>query len=219
MSISQTPACGDSSGITNILVVGIGGQGVMTATEILAGAAISLGHDVKKTEVAGMAQRGGVVSSHLRFGPRVLSPQVSPGEAHLLLGFEAAEGMRWRHMLREGGLALMNTGRIPPPIVELGLFDYPADPIAAMRDSGTQVFAFDASSIALELGDLRLGNTVMLGAIADHLPFPAETLEECVLQRFAKKSEETIERNRRAFAAGRLAARKAEEEAQGNASP
>ena len=88
------------SDITNILVVGTGGQGVMTATEILAEAAIAFGHDVKKTEVAGMAQRGGVVSSHLRFGPKVLSPQITPGTADVLLGFEAAEGMRWRHMLR-----------------------------------------------------------------------------------------------------------------------
>ena len=75
---------------TNILVVGTGGQGVMTATEILAEAAIALGHDVKKTEVAGMAQRGGVVSSHLRFGTKVLSPQITPGSADVLLGFEAA---------------------------------------------------------------------------------------------------------------------------------
>ena len=76
------------SEITNILVVGTGGQGVMTATEILAEAAIAFGHDVKKTEVAGMAQRGGVVSSHLRFGPKVLSPQITPGTADVLLGFE-----------------------------------------------------------------------------------------------------------------------------------
>ncbi len=88
------------SEITNILVVGTGGQGVMTATEILAEAAIAFGHDVKKTEVAGMAQRGGVVSSHLRFGKKVLSPQITPGTADLLLGFEAAEGLRWCHMLR-----------------------------------------------------------------------------------------------------------------------
>jgi indolepyruvate ferredoxin oxidoreductase beta subunit len=120
--------------ITNILVVGIGGQGVMTATEILAEAAIALGHDVKKTEVAGMAQRGGVVSSHLRFGPKVLSPQITPGTA-----------------------------------------------------------------------DIRLGNTVMLGAIADHLPFPAEVLLAAILKRFAKKGETVLERNRQAFAAGRAA--------------
>src|SRR5574343_402034 len=125
------------STITNLLVVGIGGQGVMTATEILAEAAIALGHDAKKTEVAGMAQRGGVVSSHLRFGPRVLSPQIAPGTAEGLLGFESAEAMRWQHMLKPGGLALMNTGRLVPPVVDIGLYTYPEDPIGDMRAAGT----------------------------------------------------------------------------------
>ncbi len=194
---------------TNILVVGTGGQGVMTATEILAEAAIALGHDAKKTEVAGMAQRGGVVSSHLRFGAKVLSPQITPGSADVLLGFEAAEAMRWRHMLRAGGLVLMNTGRLVPPVVELGLYDYPDDPVGQMRAAGTRVFSFDASAIAQELGDIRLGNTVMLGAIADHLPFPAEVLERCILKRFARKKAEIIELNRQAFAAGRAAAEQA----------
>ena len=194
---------------TNILVVGTGGQGVMTATEILAEAAIALGHDAKKTEVAGMAQRGGVVSSHLRFGAKVLSPQITPGSADVLLGFEAAEAMRWRHMLRADGLVLMNTGRLVPPVVELGLYDYPDDPVGQMRAAGTRVFSFDASAIAQELGDIRLGNTVMLGAIADHLPFPAEVLERCILKRFARKKAEIIERNRQAFAAGRAAAEQA----------
>lgn len=191
---------------TNILVVGTGGQGVMTATEILAEAAIAFGHDVKKTEVAGMAQRGGVVSSHLRFGTRVLSPQITPGTADVLLGFEAAEGMRWRHMLRPNGLALLNTGRLVPPVVDIGLYEYPADPIAEIRAAGTRVYAFDASLIAKELGEMRLGNTVMLGAIADYLPFSADVLEACVLKRFASKKPEIIELNRRAFAAGREAA-------------
>jgi len=194
---------------TNILVVGTGGQGVMTATEILAEAAIALGHDAKKTEVAGMAQRGGVVSSHLRFGAKVLSPQITPGSADVLLGFEAAEAMRWRHMLRADGLVLMNTGRLVPPVVELGLYDYPDDPVGEMRAAGTRVFSFDASAIAQELGDIRLGNTVMLGAIADHLPFPAEVLERCILKRFARKKAEIIELNRQAFAAGRAAAEQA----------
>lgn len=198
---------------TNILVVGIGGQGVMTATEILAEAAIALGHDAKKTEVAGMAQRGGVVSSHLRFGPKVLSPQITPGTADVLLGFEAAEGMRWRHMLKADGIALMNTAKLVPPVVELGLYDYPEDPIAAMKAAGTRVVAFDATSIALELGDIRLGNTVMLGAIADHLPFSAEVLLDCVLKRFTRKGEKVVEQNRRAFEAGRAAVGAAQAEA------
>ena len=201
------------SDVSNILVVGTGGQGVMTATEILAEAAIAFGHDVKKTVVAGMSQRGGVVSSHLRFGARVLSPQISPGTADVLLGFEAAEGMRWRHMLRADGLALINTGRLVPPVVELGLYSYPDDPIAEVRAAGTRVVSFDASAIAREIGDLRLGNTVMLGAIADHLPFSAEVLEQCILKRFATKKAELVELNRRAFAAGRAAAAQAAETA------
>ncbi|MDR2186585.1 MAG: indolepyruvate oxidoreductase subunit beta [Azonexus sp.] len=195
------------SAITNILVVGIGGQGVMTASEILAEAAIAIGHDAKKTEVAGMAQRGGVVSSHLRFGPHVLSPQITPGEADLLLGFESAEAMRWQHMLKPGGMTLMNTARLVPPVVELGLFDYPADPLGDIRRTGNPVVAFNATRIALELGDIRLGNTVMLGAIADHLPFPAEVLEAGVLRRFEKKGEQLVDLNRRAFAAGRAGVR------------
>jgi indolepyruvate ferredoxin oxidoreductase beta subunit len=191
---------------TNILVVGIGGQGVMTATEILAEAAIAMGHDAKKTEVAGMAQRGGVVSSHLRFGPRVLSPQITPGTAHVLLGFESAETMRWQHMLRPDGITLMNTAKLVPPVVNIGLYDYPADPVAEIRARGYEVRAFDAMAIAMELGEIRLGNTVMLGALGDHLPFPAEVLLEAIVKRFSARKPQLVELNRRAFEAGRAAA-------------
>ena len=194
-----------SDQITNILVCGIGGQGVMTATEILAEAAIAQGHDVKKTEVAGMAQRGGVVTSHLRFGPKVLSPQIAPGTVQVLLGFEGAEALRWAHYLRPDGLALVNNAKLVPPVVELGLYDYPADPIGQIRAAGHRVVAFDALSIARELGEIRLGNTVMLGAIADHLPFPPDGLLDCIVKRFARKGEKVVDANRRAFAAGRTA--------------
>jgi len=192
--------------ITNILVCGIGGQGVMTATEILAEAAIAEGHDAKKTEVAGMAQRGGMVTSHLRFGPRVLSPQIAPGTVHVLLGFEAAEALRWSSYLRPDGLALVNDSRLVPPVVEIGLYDYPDDPIGQIRARGIRTLSFDAASIAGKLGDLRLGNTVMLGAIADHLPFAADVLLRCIEARFARKGAAIVELNRRAFAAGRAAA-------------
>lgn len=191
--------------ITNILVCGIGGQGVMTATEILAEAALSLGYDVKKTEVAGMSQRGGVVTSHLRFGPQVLSPQIMPGDADLLVGFEAAEALRWAHMLKPGGAALVNLGRLVPPIVNIGLYDYPDDPIAQLRDLGIEVHAFDASTMAQELGNIRLGNTVMLGAIADRLPFPADVLLNAVLARFGVRKPQLVEVNREAFERGRRA--------------
>lgn len=191
--------------ITNILVCGIGGQGVMTATEILAEAALSLGYDVKKTEVAGMSQRGGVVTSHLRFGSRVLSPQIMPGDADLLVGFEAAEALRWSHMLRPGGVALVNLGRLVPPVVNIGLYEYPEDPIAQMQALGIEVHAFDASAMALELGNIRLGNTVMLGAMADRLPFPADVLLSAVLARFSARKPQLVDINRQAFERGRQA--------------
>ena len=191
--------------VTNILVVGIGGQGIMTAAEVLAEAAIVLGFDVKKTEVAGMAQRGGVVSSHVRFGRRVLSPVIVPGTAHVLLGFEAAEAMRWGPYLRAGGVAMVNTLRLPPPVVSGGLFEYPADPVGAMRESGITVRDFDATAIARELGDMKLINTIMLGAAADYLPFPAEDLKERIVARFRARKPELAELNARAFESGRKA--------------
>lgn len=194
---------------TNILVVGTGGQGVMTAAEILAQAAIGQGLDVKKTEVAGMAQRGGVVSSHVRFGAKVLSPEIMPGEADILVGFEAAEAMRWSNYLRPGGVAMANTLRLTPPIVSVGLFSYPEDPIATVRATGVKVHDFDAGAIALQLGGLNLVNTVMLGAIADLLPFPADVLKECILARFRASKPQWVEVNARAFDAGREAARAA----------
>ena len=88
----------------------------------------------------------------------------------------------------------------------MGLYEYPDDPVAEVRAAGTRVFSFDASAIANELGDIRLGNTVMLGAISDYLPFPAEVIEQCILKRFASKKPALVELNRRAFAAGRAAA-------------
>ncbi|MDR3323830.1 MAG: indolepyruvate oxidoreductase subunit beta [Zoogloeaceae bacterium] len=191
---------------TNILVVGIGGQGVMTASEILSEAAIAQGYDVKKTEVAGMSQRGGVVSSHVRFGRRVLSPEIASGEADILVGFEAAEAMRWSHYLRPQGVAMVNRLRLEPPIVSLGLFDYPADPIAAMRERGVEIHDFDAGQIARELGDLRLVNTIMIGAISDKLPFPSKTLKEGIVARFRAKKPALAELNARAFDLGKAAA-------------
>jgi indolepyruvate ferredoxin oxidoreductase, beta subunit len=193
-------------GVSNILVVGVGGLGVMTAAEILAEAAVALGHEVKKAEFSGVARRGGEVSAHLRFGPRVLSPQIAPGSADILLGIEAAEAMRWQHMLRPGGIALINRGRLVPPVVELGLYAYPDDPAAEVRAAGVAVRAFDASQIASSLGDAVLANTVLLGASVDHLPFPAELLLAVIDQHFSRQGATVQAINRQAFAAGRAAA-------------
>jgi indolepyruvate ferredoxin oxidoreductase beta subunit len=191
--------------ITNILLCGIGGQGVLTASEILAETAIGAGFDAKKTEVAGMAQRGGVVTSHLRFGPKVFSPAIPDGQADILLAFELAEGLRWIDQLRPGGVALVNTLRLVPPVVSTGLFKYPADPLADLNATGKTVRAFDAGAIATQLGNIRLANTVMLGAVADFLPFAPGAVKEAVLKKFGSKSPEMAETNAKAFEAGRAA--------------
>ena len=192
-------------GITNILVVGIGGQGVMTAAEMLARTALNQGYDVKKTEVAGMAQRGGVVSSHVRFGPKIYSPQIDPGEADLLIGFEAAEALRWLPYLRPTGVAMVNTLRLAPPVVSVGLYDYPIDPIGELAQAGIEVHAFDAGAIATELGNAKLVNTIMLGAISDYLPFSAAVLRDCIIEGFRAYKPKLAEINAQAFDTGREA--------------
>jgi indolepyruvate ferredoxin oxidoreductase beta subunit len=99
----------------------------------------------------------------------------------------------------------MNTARLVPPVVDIGLYEYPDDPLGEIKARGFQVHAFDAMAIALELGDMRLGNTVMLGAMADHLPFPAEVLLDAILKRFRARKPHMVDINQKAFEAGRAA--------------
>ncbi|KAA5606521.1 indolepyruvate oxidoreductase subunit beta [Roseospira marina] len=195
--------------VTNVLLCGIGGQGVLTAAELLARAAIAAGHDVKKTEVAGMAQRGGVVTSHLRFGPRVLAPAIPDGETDLLIGFEAAEALRWIGQVRAGGRIVANALRVKPPVVHQGLFAYPDDPIGAARakgaDRGIDVRSLDARAIADDLGNMKLINTAMLGAVADLLPLSPDALRALVVDVFRARKPALADLNAQAFDAGRAA--------------
>ena len=186
---------------TDILVVGIGGQGVMTAAEALARAALAAGSNATKTEVTGMSQRGGIVCSQVRIGDDVEASDIRPGEASLLIAFEAAEALRWCHYLSNSGLALVDRTRAVPPIVSSGLHDYPEDPVAQMRERGVRVVELDARGIARTIGDPRLANTVMLGAAAPCLPFAAELLRHEIVRRFGKDARMT-EANLRAFDAG-----------------
>ena len=192
--------------IVNILVVGVGGQGVMTASEVLCEAAIQQGFDAKKTEMAGMSQRGGVVSSHVRFGPKIFSPEIACGEADVLVAFEAAEAMRWCHYLRSNGVAMVNRLHLEPPIVSLGLYPYPSRPVEEIRKNDVRVYDFDGTAIALELGDKRLVNTVMMGAISENLPFAPEVLKERIVERFRVRKPALAELNALAFDRGRAAA-------------
>lgn len=187
---------------TGILVVGIGGQGVMTAAEALARAALAAGLEATKTEVAGMSQRGGVVCSHVRIGTHVEASEIRPGDAGLLIAFEAAEGLRWCHYLARDGKVLLDQWRAVPPVVSSGLHAYPEDPAGEMRAMGVDVTELDAREVAARLGDVRLANSVMLGAVAGNLPFPAQVLRDEVLRRFGG-DHTLMQSNAAAFDAGR----------------
>jgi indolepyruvate ferredoxin oxidoreductase beta subunit len=188
---------------TNILIVGVGGQGVILASELLSEAAMQAGYDVKKSEVHGMSQRGGVVSSHVRFGPKVHSPLIPAGAADVVLAFEAAEGLRWAGQVTDGGMLAVNTQKLIPPIAFTKEFHYPDDPIADARKHVKRVVPLNALEIATEVGNPKLVNTVLLGSISGELPITDEIWESVIRKRVPKGTEEV---NLMAFRRGREAA-------------
>ena len=185
----------------NVLLAGIGGQGVLTAGELLAEAAVRAGYDVKKSEVHGMAQRGGVVTSHVRIGRRVYSPIISVGEVDLLVAFEEAEALRWRPEVRSGGTLIVNCLQVAPPVVNLGLFKYPDNPLASLRTFDGTLMPVEASALAVETGSPRLAGTILMGAASAVLPLAVEHWEAAIRVRFSQV--EVAEQNLKAFQQGR----------------
>ena len=120
----------------NVFLAGVGGQGILLASEILGEAFLRGGYDVKKSEVHGMAQRGGAVTTHLRFGPKVYSPLIEPGTADVLIAFEKLEALRFIHFLKPGGTALVNRQEIPPAPVSSGQERYPERVEERLREAG-----------------------------------------------------------------------------------
>lgn len=174
--------------VTNILIAGVGGQGVILASEIIAAAAMEAGHDVKQSEVHGMAQRGGSVVSHVRFGPRVFSPLVEPGTGHLLLSFEKSEALRWTGLLNPaGGVVVLNTQEIIPVTVSQGLSEYPHDAALRLTGAGFKTVALDALALAREAGTERAVNVVLIGAASPFLPLDQELLRKVVAERVPAK--------------------------------
>jgi indolepyruvate ferredoxin oxidoreductase beta subunit len=188
------------NGTTNILIVGVGGQGVLLASEILCEVARVMGLDVKKSEVHGMSQRGGVVTSHVRFGKKVFSPLIPDGEADVILAFEIAEGLRWAGELKAGGTIIVNNQRIVPPIVTTGKFSYPDELEKKITEKAEKAIIIDAFDIASGLGNTRLVNTILLGVISNSIDLEEEKWLE-VIERMAPKG--TGEINKKAFLEGR----------------
>jgi indolepyruvate ferredoxin oxidoreductase beta subunit len=188
------------NGITNVLIVGVGGQGVILASEILTEVAKITGLDAKKSEVHGMSQRGGVVTSHVRFGEKIYSPLIPSGESDIILAFELAEGLRWVHQLAEGGAFIVNDHRLVPPITATGKFFYPEDAMERIRARVPGAQLVEATDIATGLGNSRLVNTILLGVMSKSLDL-AEDKWLAVIERMSPKG--TGELNKKAFLAGR----------------
>ncbi|MBN1780661.1 indolepyruvate oxidoreductase subunit beta [bacterium] len=186
--------------ITNILIAGVGGQGVLLASELLSDAAFLSGSDVKKSEVHGMAQRGGVVTSHVRFGIRVYSPLIPSGQADVLLAFEEAEAKRWMYFVKTEGRIVINQKRLKPPVAFLKGFEYPADPVKDVKENHGHVLVVPATEIATTLGNPRTANMVLLGALSGYLEITDSLWENAIRNRVPA---ETVPVNLDAFHEGR----------------
>jgi indolepyruvate ferredoxin oxidoreductase beta subunit len=187
--------------VDDVMVVGVGGQGVIVAAAIIADTALLHGGlEVKLSETRGMSQRGGSVCSHIRIGEKVVAPSISPGEVDYLLAFEAAEGLRFAVSIHPGGVAIVNTQQIVPPLASQGTFTYPFDAIERLDDGSRRVIAVDGNAVAGDVGDVKVAGMVLVGALSLYLPFAAETWERAIERNVSAR---WFEMNLAAFAAGR----------------
>ncbi len=184
----------------NILFSGVGGQGILLASELTAYAQLEAGFDVKKSEVHGMAQRGGSVEAHLRYGERVYSPLIDPGTADILVAFEIMEAARYLPYLHKDSAVIVNTQKILPPAVALGKITYPDNILDELTDRGINVVAIDAFAVAREVGELRTANVAMVGAMSNFLAASPQTFLDVIDKKVKPAFREV---NKKAFEAGR----------------
>jgi len=184
----------------NILFSGVGGQGILLASEVTAYALLAAGYDAKKSEVHGMAQRGGSVTAQLRYGDKVYSPLIEPGKADILISFEMMEAARYLPYLHKESKVIVNTQQIKPPSVAMGQIPYPADVLDAISSQGIQVVVVDAFDIAQDAGEVKAANIVMVGAMSAFLPMEVAVYENIINTRIPERFREV---NLKAFAAGR----------------
>lgn len=187
------------SKITSVILTGVGGQGTILASRVLAEIALRSGYDVKVSEIHGMAQRGGSVITHLRYGKEVFSPLVSPGQADFVIGFEKLEAIRCLPFLKEEGYLIVNDQEIFPLPVLLGKADYPADSSNYLSKQTPRLRLVPAMDKARQLGDHRVVNMILLGVLAQYLNFSRSDWEEAIKQCVRPKF---VTLNNRAFTIG-----------------
>lgn len=186
---------------TNVMIVGVGGQGSLLASKLLGHVLVAQGYDVKVSEVHGMSQRGGSVVTYVRFGDKVYSPIIDKGEADYIISFETLEAARYMEFLKPEGRVIVNTQQIDPMPVITGAMEYPQGLVEQMETSGAKVDAMDALALATEAGSAKATNIVLMGRFSKYFTDVSEeawlaSLEACVPAKF-------LELNKKAFAMGR----------------
>ncbi len=166
--------------ITNVLIVGVGGQGTLLTSRIIAQVAVQMGYDVKVSEIHGMAQRGGSVVSQVRYGSKVFSPIVTKGDADIILAFEKIEAARWLDYLKPDGMVIINNERVNPLPVMSGKAKYPDNIHEKVADVIKKTVVADATDIAVKCGNIKAANVVLVGMLSQAIGLPAEEVEKAI---------------------------------------
>lgn len=183
----------------DIMLVGVGGQGTILATKVLARVAQDAGYDIKVSEIKGMAQRGGSVVTQLRLGPTVHSPLIPVGGADIILSFEKLEALRWLDYLKPNGRLIINNQSIKPVPVLMGAAEYPENIVQYIESKNIHFQLVNALDIAVQCGNARTANVVLLAVLAKHMPLAPEAWQQALT---AVVPERFRQVNLEAFAAG-----------------
>ena len=185
---------------TNIMIVGVGGQGSLLASKLLGRLLMNEGYDVKVSEVHGMSQRGGSVVTYVKYGEKVYSPIIDKGEADFIISFEKLEAARYAQYLKADGKIIVNNQEIEPMPVITGAAVYPHDVLDNLSAKGVMVDNVDALDLALKAGTSKAVNIVLMGRLSKLMPIPKEKWIEAINQTVAPKF---VEMNLKAFELGR----------------
>jgi len=186
--------------ITSIAIVGVGGQGIILASNVIARLALDAGYDVKKSEIHGMSQRGGSVISQVRFGEKVYSPTIGDGDADILMAFEKVETLRYINLLKRDGMIIINNQEISSSTILAGQEEYPWGITEKLQKLTEKVLVVNGVDEAKKLGNIRTVNVILMGALSKNLPFEPSLWEEAIKNSVPPK---TIELNLKAFRRGR----------------
>lgn len=182
-----------------VIISGVGGQGILLASDILSDVCLKAGFDVKKSEVHGMSQRGGNVVSHVVFGKKVYSPLISEGDADVILSFEKVEALRNIDFVKKDGVMIINDLEIYPLPVSCGLADYPKNPIGEIKEHLKNVIVINGQEEAEKLGNIKVMNVILLGVLASHLDIDKDAFIQTIREKVPQK---TIDLNLKAFDVG-----------------